>query len=77
VAQQAKQVYYVSYPCKSARSLFDWNVVYGVPPHTKLPTPSDEDYNIDPNTNVDEFFQEDGLPGNFEIVIGHEDYPLY
>jgi hypothetical protein len=74
VAQQATQVYYVPYPCKSAKSLVDWNVVYKVPPRTKLPTPSDEDYNIDPNTNVEEFFQEDGLPGNFEIVIEHEDY---
>jgi hypothetical protein len=74
VAQQATQVYYVPYPCKSTRSLVDWNVVYKLPPHIKLPTPSDEAYNIDPNTNVEEFFQEVGLPGNFEIVIGHEDY---
>jgi hypothetical protein len=73
VAQQATQVYYASYPCKSARSLVDWDVVYKGPPRTKFPTPSDEDYNIDPNTNFAEFFQEDGLPGNFEIVIGHED----
>jgi hypothetical protein len=28
VAQQATQVYYVPYPCKSARSLVDWDVVY-------------------------------------------------
>jgi hypothetical protein len=74
VAHQATQVYYVSYPCKNVRSLVDWDVVYKVPPNTKLPTPSNEDYNIDPNTNVDEFFQEDGLPGNIEIVIGPEDY---
>jgi hypothetical protein len=59
---------------KNVRSLVDWDVVYNVPPNTKLPTPSNEDYNIDPNTNVDEFFQEDGLPENFEIVIGPEDY---
>jgi hypothetical protein len=50
--------------------------VYKVPPRTKLLTPSDEDYNIDPNTNFEEFFQEDGLPGNIEIVIGHEDNHL-
>jgi hypothetical protein len=62
VAQQATQVYYVPYPCKSARSLVDWDVVYKVPPRTKLATPSDEDYNIDPNANFEEFFQEDGLP---------------
>jgi hypothetical protein len=73
VAQQATQVYYVPYPCKTVTSLVDWDVVYKVAPRTKLPTPSDEDYNIDPVTNVDEFFQEDGLPGNFEIVIVHED----
>jgi hypothetical protein len=70
VAQQATQAYYVPYPCKQATHF----IVYKVPPRTKLPTSSDEDYNIDPNTNIDEFFQEDGLPGNFEIVIEHEDY---
>jgi hypothetical protein len=75
VAQQATQVYYLAYPCKFTGSLVDWGVVYKVPPCTKLPTPSDEDYNIiDPNINIDEFFQEDGLPGTFEIVIGDEDY---
>ena len=73
VAHQATHVYYVPYPCKTVRYLVDWDVVYKVPPNTKLPTPSDEDYNIDPNPNVDEFFQEYGLLGNFEIVIGHED----
>jgi hypothetical protein len=74
VASQATQVYYVPYPCKTMTSLVDWDVVYKVPPRTKLPTPNDEDYNTDLNTNIDEFFQEDGLLGNFEIVIGHEDY---
>jgi hypothetical protein len=75
VAQQATQVYYLPYPCKYTRSLVDWGVIYMVPPRTKLPTPSDEDYNIiDPNTNIDEFFQEDGMPGTFEIVTGDEDY---
>ena len=28
-----------------------------------------EDYNIDPNTYVGEFFQEDGLQGSFQIDL--------
>jgi hypothetical protein len=38
VAQQATQVYYIPYPCKSIRSLVDCDVVYKVPPRTKLHT---------------------------------------
>jgi len=69
VAQQATQVYYLSYPCKTVERLKGWDVVYKVPPHGKLPVPNNEDYNIDPNTYDGEFFQEDGLAGNFEIDL--------
>lgn len=76
VAQQATQVYYLSYPCKTDQRLVGWDVVYKVSPHGKLPVPNNEDYNIDPNTYDGEFFQEDGLQGGFEIdltgVIGME-----
>jgi hypothetical protein len=34
-----------------------------------LLVPNNEDYNIDPNTYEGEFFQEDGLPGDFVIDI--------
>ena len=65
VAQQATQVYYLSYPCQTAENLKGWDVVYKVSPHGKLPIANNEDYNIDPNTYVREFFQEDGLEGSF------------
>ena len=63
VAQQATQVYYLSYPCKTDDRLTGWDVVYKVSPHGKVPIPNNEDYNIDPNTYDGEFFQEDGLKG--------------
>jgi hypothetical protein len=69
VAQQATQVYYLSYPCKTDERLQGWDVVYKVSPHGRLPVPNNEDYNIDPNTYEGEFFQEDGLPGDFVIDI--------
>jgi hypothetical protein len=43
--------------------------VYKVSPHSKLPVPNDEDYNLDPNTYDREFFQEDGLEERFEIDL--------
>jgi len=43
--------------------------VYKVSPHSKLSIPNNEDYNIDPNTYVGEFFQEDGLEGSFQIDL--------
>ena len=67
MATQATQVYYLSYPCKIDERLQGWEVVYKVSPHGKLPVPNDDDYNIDANTYEEEFFQEDGLPGSFEI----------
>ena len=56
VAQQAMQVYYLSYPCQTIDRLKGWDVVYKVSPHGKLPVPNNQDYNIDPNTYDREFF---------------------
>ena len=64
VAQQATQVYYLSYPCQTDKRLQGWDVVYKVSPHGKLPVPNNEDYN-----NGREFFQEEGLEGSFEIDL--------
>jgi hypothetical protein len=43
--------------------------VYKVSPHSKLPVPNDEDYNLDMDTYDGEFFQENGLEGRFEIDL--------
>jgi hypothetical protein len=67
VAQQATQVYYMSYPCKSDENLVGWYVVNSVLPHSKLPLPNNEDCHFDPNTYIGEFFQEDGSRGTFEV----------
>jgi len=56
VAQQATQVYYLSYPCQTDNRLKGWDVVYKISPHGKLPVPNNEDYNIDQNTYAGEFF---------------------
>ena len=69
MAQQAMQVYYLSYPCKTDERLTGWDVVYKVLPHGKLPVPNNEDYNIDPNTYDGEFFQEHGLEWSFDIDL--------
>jgi hypothetical protein len=69
VAQQAIQVYYLPYPCKTKEYLNGWYVVHKVSPHGRLPVPNDEDYNLDPNTNDMEVFQEEELQGRFEIDI--------
>jgi len=69
VAQQATQVYFLQYPCKTDMRLQGWDVVYKVSPHGKLPVPNNDDYNIDPNTCEGEFFQEDGLEGSFVIDL--------
>ena len=44
-------------------------VVYKVSPPGELPVPSDEDYNLDPNTYDGEFFQKEELEGRFEIDL--------
>ena len=43
--------------------------MYKVSPHGKVPIPNNKDYNIDPNTYDEEFFQEDGLQGSFQIDL--------
>src|SRR6266540_1888272 len=76
VAKQATQVYYLPYPCQK-RELQGWKVVYKVSPHGKLPVPIDEDYNnIEPNTYEGEFYQEQGLPGEFDILFEELDGPV-
>jgi hypothetical protein len=55
--------------CQTKEHLNGWDVVYKVSPHSNLPIPNDEDYNLDSNTYDKEFFQEDELEGRFEIDI--------
>jgi hypothetical protein len=69
VAQQAMQVYYTPYACKNKPHLMGWYMVHKISPHAKLPIPTDEDYNLNPNTYDGEFFQEEGLQGRFEIDL--------
>ena len=68
------QVYYLSYPCQTDNRLKDWDVVYKVSQHGKLPAPNNGDYSIDPNTEINPseqlpVFQEDALEGSFEIDL--------
>ena len=78
VAHQAKQVYYLPYPCKK-EELMGWEVVFKVSPHGKLPMPSDDDYNnIDPVTYEGTFYQEEEDHfGDLEIDIGLQDLQNY
>ena len=59
-AQQATQVFYLSYPCQTDENLKGWDVVYDVLPHLRPPPPNEEDYvpHINPETYEGEFFQE-------------------
>jgi hypothetical protein len=59
-AQQATQVFYLSYPCQTVENLKGWDVVYDVPPHLRPPPPNEDDYepHINPETYEGEFFQE-------------------
>jgi hypothetical protein len=41
--------------------------MYNVSPHGNLPVQNDEDYNLDPNTYDEEFFQENELERQYEI----------
>jgi hypothetical protein len=43
--------------------------VHKVSPHEKVPIPNDEDYNLDPNTYVEELFQEEGPEGTFDVDL--------
>lgn len=77
VAHQAKQVYYLPYPCPKD-DLKGWEVVFQVSPHGKLPRPSEDDYdNINPQTYEGIFYQEQDTFGDFDIESGvHEDLTL-
>lgn len=67
VAHQAKQVYYLPYPCQK-EYLQGWEVVYQVSPHGKLPMPSEDDYNnINPQTYEGIFYQEQENFGDFGL----------
>ena len=71
LAHQATQVFYLPYPCKTVKRLLGWDVVISVPPRNKPPTPNDDDYHhrINPNTYEGDFYQEDGLPGQLNIIL--------
>jgi hypothetical protein len=71
LATQAFQVFYLPYPCKNPKKrLQAWDVVITVPPHSRPPLPSKEDYRrLDPSTYDGEFYQEEGLPGKFTINL--------
>src|SRR3954464_1862407 len=67
VAHQAKQVYYLTYPCQK-EVLQGWEVVYQVSPHGKLPIPCQDDYNnINPQTYEGIFYQEQENFGDFGL----------
>jgi hypothetical protein len=68
VAHQAKQVYYLPYPCQTKANLRGWEVVFQVSPHGNLPIPSEDDYtNIDPVTYEGIFYQEQEDFGDFGL----------
>jgi hypothetical protein len=70
VAQQATQVYYLPYACKTKEHLKGWDIMHKVSPHGRILVPNDEDYNlINPTTYDGEFYQEEGLEGRFEIYL--------
>ena len=70
MAHQAKQVYYLPYPCQK-ENLKGWEVVFRVSPHGKLPMPSADDYNnIDPKTYEGIFYQEQEDFGDFALQPG-------
>jgi hypothetical protein len=70
VAHQAKQVYYLSYPCQKVE-LHGWEVAFQVSPHGNVPMPSIEDYNnIDPVTYEGIFYQGQETFGEFNLQMG-------
>ena len=75
LATQAFQVFYLPYPCKNPKKrLQGWDVVITVPTHNRPPKPNEDDYRrLDPSTYDGEFFQEEGLPGNFTINLPADD----
>ena len=62
-AQQATQVFYLSWAYQTNTNLNGWDVVYEVPPRVRPPPPNEEDYepHINPDTYEGEFFQETRL----------------
>ena len=56
VADQAVQVYYLSYACQGNKALQGWSIVHQVSPHGRLAVPNDEDYNFNSNTYDEEFY---------------------
>jgi hypothetical protein len=70
VAHQARQVYYLPYPCQK-EELKGWEVVFKVSPHGKLPMPNEDDYNnINPITYEGDFYQEQEDGVDFDILMG-------
>jgi hypothetical protein len=70
LATQAFQVFYLSYPCKKpSKRLQGWDVVITVPTRGRPPLPNTDDYRIDSSRYDADFFQEEGLPGNFTINL--------
>ena len=68
VAHQAKQVYYLPYPCKTKANLRGWEVVFQISPHGNLATPTEDDYNnINPVTYEGIFYQEQEDFRDFEL----------
>jgi hypothetical protein len=75
LATQAFQVFYLPYPCQNpTKRLQDWDVVMTVPTRNRPPLPNKDDYRRpDPSTNDGEFYQEEGLPGQFTINLSADD----
>ena len=69
MAQQATRVYYTLYACQTKEHLNSWAVVHKVWSHGRLPVPNNKDYNFNTNTYDEEFYQQDGLQGRFEIDL--------
>jgi hypothetical protein len=66
LAHQAKQVYYLKYPCQKLAARW---VVYKVNPREWLYTPTDAANHFD-DEYVDEIYQEEELPTSFVIEPG-------
>jgi hypothetical protein len=65
----ATQVYYLPWACQKDKKLAGWYLVQLVSPRGKAPVPNDDDYNFDPSTGTEEFYQPEGLEGTLEIDI--------
>ena len=65
----ATQVYYLPWACQKDKKLAGWYLVQLVSPRGKAPVPNDDDYNFDPSTGTEEFYEPEGLEGTLEIDI--------